>query len=88
LPDITMADNAADVAEDYRQALEDLTVNSRIEIATLTNIARENANHGFAIAETLANHIKKVSCAVDRARFGPLVPLPRRHATLDQSANP
>ncbi|KAG7294300.1 hypothetical protein NEMBOFW57_004371 [Staphylotrichum longicolle] len=54
-----MADNAADVAEDYRQALEDLTVNSRIEIATLTNIARENANHGFAIAEALANHIKK-----------------------------
>jgi hypothetical protein len=62
LRDITMADNAADVAEDYRQALEDLTVNSRIEIATLTNIARENANHGFAIAETLANHIKKVGC--------------------------
>ncbi|KAK4156675.1 protein PCF11 [Chaetomidium leptoderma] len=54
-----MADNAADVAEDYRQALEDLTVNSRIEIATLTNIARENASHGFAIAEALANHIKK-----------------------------
>ncbi|KAL2265657.1 hypothetical protein VTJ83DRAFT_6757 [Remersonia thermophila] len=55
-----MADNAADVAEDYRQALEDLQGNSRIEIATLTNIARENANHGFAIAEALANHIKKV----------------------------
>lgn len=55
-----MADNAADVADDYRQALEDLTVNSRIEIATLTNIARENANHGFAIAEVLQNHIKKV----------------------------
>ncbi|GAB1312995.1 mRNA 3' end processing factor [Madurella fahalii] len=56
-----MADNAADVAEDYRQALEDLTMNSRIEIATLTNIARENANHGLAIAEVLQNHIKKVS---------------------------
>jgi pre-mRNA cleavage complex 2 protein Pcf11 len=55
-----MADNAEDVAEDYRQALEDLQVNSRIEIATLTNIARENAQHGFAIAEALANHIKKV----------------------------
>ncbi len=55
-----MADNSADVAEDYRQALEDLTVNSRIEIATLTNIARENASHGFAISEALANHIKKV----------------------------
>ncbi|EGO56489.1 hypothetical protein NEUTE1DRAFT_147145 [Neurospora tetrasperma FGSC 2508] len=55
-----MADDAADVAEDYRQALEDLTVNSRIEIATLTNIARENAHHGLAIAEVLTNHIKKV----------------------------
>lgn len=35
-------------------------MNSRIEIATLTNIARENANHGLAIAEVLQNHIKKV----------------------------
>lgn len=60
LHDTAMADNAADVAEDYRQALEDLTINSRIEIATLTNIARENANHGFAIAEVLQNHIKRV----------------------------
>ncbi|KAJ4417274.1 mRNA 3' end processing factor [Neurospora sp. IMI 360204] len=55
-----MSDEAADVAEDYRQALEDLTVNSRIEIATLTNIARENAHHGLAIADVLTNHIKKV----------------------------
>ncbi|KAK1827582.1 hypothetical protein QBC39DRAFT_420008 [Podospora conica] len=55
-----MADDAAEVADDYRQALEDLSVNSRIEIATLTNIARENANHGLAIAEVLQNHIKKV----------------------------
>jgi pre-mRNA cleavage complex 2 protein Pcf11 len=55
-----MADNADDVADDYRQALEDLTMNSRIEIATLTNIARENASHGLAIAEVLTNHIKKV----------------------------
>ncbi|KAK3985765.1 protein PCF11 [Cladorrhinum sp. PSN332] len=54
-----MADNADDVAEDYRQALEDLTLNSRIEIATLTNIARENAIHGLAIVEVLTNHIKK-----------------------------
>ena len=55
-----MADNADDVADDYRQALEDLTMNSRIEIATLTNIARENASHGLAITEVLTNHIKKV----------------------------
>ncbi|KAK3386935.1 hypothetical protein B0H63DRAFT_143099 [Podospora didyma] len=55
-----MSDNAADVADDYRQALEDLTMNSRIEIATLTNIARENAGHGHEITEVLQNHIKKV----------------------------
>ncbi len=71
-----MADNGADVAEDYRQALEDLTVNSRIEIATLTNIARENASHGFAISEALANHIKKVCLVLV------LVPMaPMAHAT-------
>lgn len=66
-----MADNAAEVAEDYRQALEDLTVNSRIEIATLTNIARENAHHGFAISEALANHIKKVCLVVLRGLDAP-----------------
>ncbi|KAK1754548.1 hypothetical protein QBC47DRAFT_361603 [Echria macrotheca] len=55
-----MADNAADVADDYREALEDLTMNSRVEIATLTNIARENAQHGLAITDVLTNHIKKV----------------------------
>ncbi|KAK4226443.1 protein PCF11 [Podospora fimiseda] len=54
-----MADNADDVADDYRQALEDLNVNSRLEIATLTNIAKENANHGLAIVEVITNHIKK-----------------------------
>jgi pre-mRNA cleavage complex 2 protein Pcf11 len=67
-----MADNAAEVAEDYRQALEDLTVNSRIEIATLTNIARENAHHGFAISEALANHIKKVCLARLTAQTPPV----------------
>ncbi|KAM7208437.1 hypothetical protein V8F20_001118 [Naviculisporaceae sp. PSN 640] len=51
---------ADDVAEDYRQALEDLSMNSRLEISTLTNIARENADHGLAIAEVLQAHIKKV----------------------------
>ncbi len=55
-----MADNAADVAQDYREALEDLSMNSRVEIATLTNIARENANYGHAIADVLVSHIKKV----------------------------
>lgn len=50
------------MAEDYRQALEDLSINSRLEISTLTNIARENADHGLAIAEVLQAHIKKVCC--------------------------
>jgi len=59
-----MADTADDVAEDYRQALEDLTLSSRIEIATLTNIARENAIHGLAIVEVLTNHIKKVNLSL------------------------
>jgi pre-mRNA cleavage complex 2 protein Pcf11 len=77
-----MADNAADVAEDYRQALEDLTVNSRIEIATLTNIARENANHGFAIAEALANHIKKVCLIVSVLGQPAPVNMPSRIARL------
>lgn len=55
---------ADDVAEDYRQALEDLSINSRLEISTLTNIARENADHGLQIAEVLQAHIKKVCTPV------------------------
>ncbi|KAM7206292.1 hypothetical protein V8F33_000578 [Rhypophila sp. PSN 637] len=51
---------ADEVAEDYRQALEDLSINSRLEISTLTNIARENADFGHAIADVLEKHIKKV----------------------------
>jgi pre-mRNA cleavage complex 2 protein Pcf11 len=54
------SDNAAEVAEDYRHALEDLTMNSRYEITNLTVVARENTEHAFAISETLQEHIKKV----------------------------
>ena len=62
---------ADDVAEDYRQALEDLSINSRLEISTLTNIARENADHGHAIAEVLQTHIKKVcNPRISIARLG------------------
>ena len=74
-----MADDAAEVADDYRQALEDLSMNSRIEIATLTNIARENANHGLAIAEVLQNHIKKV-CPLGFTMFEPFAVPARRKA--------
>ncbi|RFU32663.1 hypothetical protein B7463_g3656, partial [Scytalidium lignicola] len=50
-----------EVAEDYRKALEDLTMNSRYEISNLTIIAKENTEHAFAIAEALKNHIKQTS---------------------------
>ncbi|KAK4172435.1 putative PCF11 component of pre-mRNA 3'-end processing factor CF I [Triangularia setosa] len=54
-----MDDHGDEVAADFREALQDLTTNARFEIVTLTNIARENANHGLAISEVLTNHIKE-----------------------------
>lgn len=56
-------DKAAEVAEDYREALQDLTMNSRFEISNLTVVARENTEHALAIAETLQDHIKKVGAS-------------------------
>ncbi|KAH8657022.1 hypothetical protein BGZ60DRAFT_416571 [Tricladium varicosporioides] len=50
-----------DVAEDYRRALEDLTMNSRYEISNLTVIARENTEHALQISEALKSHIKQTS---------------------------
>lgn len=50
-----------EVAEDYKKALEDLTVNSRIEISNLTLIARETTEHALAISRVLENHIRNVS---------------------------
>jgi pre-mRNA cleavage complex 2 protein Pcf11 len=49
-----------DVADDFRAALADLTLNSRYEISNLTIIAKENTEHAFAIAEALKSHIKQV----------------------------
>jgi hypothetical protein len=49
-----------EVAEDYKKALEDLTMNSRYEISNLTVIAKENTEHALAISEALRNHIKQV----------------------------
>lgn len=53
-------EHAAEVAADYRQALEDLTVNTRYEISNLTLIARENTESAMAISDVLLDHIKKV----------------------------
>jgi pre-mRNA cleavage complex 2 protein Pcf11 len=52
--------SSEEVAEDYRKALEDLSMNSRYEISNLTIIAKENTEHAVAISEALRNHIKKV----------------------------
>ncbi|ODA83776.1 hypothetical protein RJ55_02292 [Drechmeria coniospora] len=56
-----MASDAEEVAEDYRQALEDLSSNMRFEISNLTVIARENTEHALAIAEVLQQHILKAA---------------------------
>lgn len=53
-------DHGSAVAEDYRQALEDLTQNLRVEIVTLTNVAKESIKHAFQIADVLREHIIKV----------------------------
>ena len=54
-----------EVAEDFKLALEDLTMNSRYEISNLTVIAKENTEHALAISDALKDHIKKVSVAGD-----------------------
>lgn len=50
-----------EVAEDYKNSLEDLTLNSRYEISNLTVIAKENTEHAMAISRVLENHIRNVS---------------------------
>ncbi|KAM0329120.1 hypothetical protein ACHAQA_004416 [Verticillium albo-atrum] len=49
--------SGADVAEDYRQALEDLNSTNRADISTLTTIARENTEHAQLITDILQRHI-------------------------------
>ncbi|KAI9699285.1 MAG: hypothetical protein M1836_002895 [Candelina mexicana] len=48
-----------EVAEDYKNSLEDLQLNSRYEISNLTVIAKENTEHAMAISRVLENHISK-----------------------------
>lgn len=55
-----MDQEALEVAKDYRDALEDLSSNTRLEISNLTMIARENTEYALAIAEVLEKHILKV----------------------------
>ncbi|PKS06968.1 hypothetical protein jhhlp_005564 [Lomentospora prolificans] len=52
---------AAEVAEDFKTALEDMTSISRIEIMNLCQIARENTEHAFEISEVLVAHINRTA---------------------------
>lgn len=50
-----------EVAEDYKNSLDDLIDNSRLVINNLTVIAKENIEHASAISRVLENHIRNVS---------------------------
>lgn len=60
LPIMSYGVPSDEVAEDYVQALQSLTMNSRYEISNLTVIAKENTEHALAISEALRLHIKQV----------------------------
>lgn len=53
-----------EVAEDYKNSLEDLTLNSRYEISNLTVIAKENMDYALAISRVLENHIRTVRTTI------------------------
>jgi hypothetical protein len=66
---------AAEVAADFRDALQDLRMNSRPEISNLTLIAKENTEYAQAISTELEQHIKTVSF-IQVANFFPFWTIP------------
>ncbi|KAJ5576308.1 hypothetical protein N7535_003234 [Penicillium sp. DV-2018c] len=50
--------SSAEIAEDYKSSLEELTINDGMQIRTLTVIAKENTDHAQAISRVLENHIR------------------------------
>lgn len=67
-----------EVAEDYKNSLEDLTGNDKFQISNLTVIAKENTEHAMAISRVLENHIRTVghffvipSMVLDRRSVAP-----------------
>jgi pre-mRNA cleavage complex 2 protein Pcf11 len=55
---------SSEVATAFREALEDLKINSRPEISNLTLIAKENTEYAQAISRELENHIREVSVCI------------------------
>ncbi|KAF2491827.1 hypothetical protein BU16DRAFT_468421 [Lophium mytilinum] len=49
---------SAEVAADFKDALQDLKINSRPEISNLTIIAKENTEHAQGISRELEKHIQ------------------------------
>ncbi|KAI0153272.1 hypothetical protein GGR57DRAFT_513087 [Xylariaceae sp. FL1272] len=47
------------IAQDFREALEDIQTIGRAEISNLTIVARENLEHALSISSALVDHIKK-----------------------------
>ena len=56
-----------DVAESFREALADLSMNSRYEISNLTVIAKENTEHALSISEALKSHIRQVGISLSHS---------------------
>lgn len=50
-----------EVAEDYKNSLEDLQMNSRYEISNLTIIAKESIHHALRLSKVIEEHIRLVS---------------------------
>ncbi|PVH99627.1 hypothetical protein DM02DRAFT_629215 [Periconia macrospinosa] len=53
-----MSSSSDEVAADFKDALQDLKLNSRPEISNLTVIAKENTEYAQAISQELENHIR------------------------------
>ncbi len=51
---------SAEVAQDFREALQDMKTNNRHEITNLTVIAKENTEYAQAISRALEEHIRTV----------------------------
>jgi pre-mRNA cleavage complex 2 protein Pcf11 len=64
---------AAEVAADFRDALQDLRMNSRPEISNLTLIAKENTEYAEAISNELQKHIQSVSLGNEQTN-NPTIP--------------
>jgi pre-mRNA cleavage complex 2 protein Pcf11 len=61
--------SSAEIAEDYKSSLEDLTTNDGMQIRTLTVIAKENTDYAQAISRVLENHIRTVGALISILSF-------------------